>query len=73
VDDGRYRAGTSLENFLEPNTELRTQAFADCNVTELPCGTIIHSERKGYYKLDVEYKSSGGLRMVFFDVPSGKA
>jgi glutamyl-tRNA synthetase len=62
-----------LEDFLEPNTEFRTQAFADCNVTELSRGAIIHFERKGYYKLDVEYKSDGGPRMVFFDVPSGKA
>jgi glutamyl-tRNA synthetase len=62
-----------LENFLEPNTEFRTQAFADCNVTELSRGAIIQFERKGYYKLDVEYKSGEGPRMVFFDVPSGKA
>jgi glutamyl-tRNA synthetase len=62
-----------LENFLEPNTEFRTQAFADCNVTELSRGAIIQFERKGSYKLDVEYKSGEGPRMVFFDVPSGKA
>jgi glutamyl-tRNA synthetase len=62
-----------LEDFLEPNTEFRTQAFADCNVTELSRGAIIQFERKGYYKLDAEYKSVEGSRMVFFDVPSGKA
>jgi glutamyl-tRNA synthetase len=62
-----------LEDFLEPHTEFRTQAFADCNVTELPRGAIIQFERKGYYKLDVEYKSGERSRMVFFDVPSGKA
>lgn len=58
---------------MEPNTEFRTQAFADCNVTELPRGAVIQFERKGYYKLDVEYKSGEGSRMLFFDVPSGKA
>lgn len=61
-----------LEDFLEPNTEFSTQAFADCNVTELSRGAIIQFERKCYYKLDVEYKSGEGSRMVF-DVPSGKA
>lgn len=63
----------TLENFLNPNTEFRTHAFADCNMTELARGAIIQFERKGYYKLDVEYKSGGGSQMVFFDIPSGKA
>ena len=62
-----------LEDFLEPNTEFRTRAFADCNVRDLSRGAIIQFERKGYYKLDVEYRSREGSRMVFFDVPSGKA
>jgi glutamyl-tRNA synthetase len=62
-----------LEEFLEPDTEFRTRAFADCNVRDLSRGAIIQFERKGYYKLDVEYKSGEGSRMVFFDVPSGKA
>lgn len=61
----------TLEDFLAPNTELRTQAFADCNMTDLPKSTIIQFERKGYYKLDTEY--SEGSRMVFFEIPSGKA
>jgi len=42
-------------------------------MTELSRGAIIQFERKGYYKLDVEYKSEEGSRMVFFDIPSGKA
>ncbi|PMD59928.1 glutamyl-tRNA synthetase [Hyaloscypha bicolor E] len=62
-----------LEDFLEPDTEFRTRAFADCNVRDLSRGAIIRFERKGYYKLDVEYRSGEGSRMVFFDVPSGKA
>ena len=62
----------TLENFLTPVTEFRSQAFADCNVMELPPGAIIQFERKGYYKLDVAYKEEGS-RMVFFDIPSGKS
>lgn len=62
-----------LEDFLEPITEFRIQAFADCNVTKLPRGAIIQFERKGYYRLDVGYNSEGASRMVFFDIPSGKA
>jgi glutamyl-tRNA synthetase len=61
-----------LENFLSPITEIRSYAFADCNMTELPQGTIIQFERKGYYKLDVPYQGDGS-RMVFFKIPSGKS
>jgi glutamyl-tRNA synthetase len=37
-----------LEDLLAPNTEVRTQAFADCNVIELSKGAIIQFERKGF-------------------------
>jgi len=60
----------NLEDFLEAKTEFRTQAFADCNVAELEKGSIVQFERKGYYKLDENYKA--GERMVFFNIPSGK-
>ncbi|TVY36254.1 putative glutamate--tRNA ligase, cytoplasmic [Lachnellula subtilissima] len=60
----------NLEDFLEAKTEFRTQAFADCNVAELEKGSIMQFERKGYYKLDENYKAGG--RMVFFNIPSGK-
>lgn len=60
-----------LESFLTPNTEFRTHVFADCNVSDLPPGAIVQFERKGYYKLDVQYKDNGS-RMVFIDIPSGK-
>lgn len=63
----------NLETFLASDTEFRAQAYADCNVVDLPRGSIIQFERKGYYKLDVEYKGEDDARMVFFDIPSGKA
>lgn len=62
----------NLESFLTKDTEFRTQAFADCNVAELPRGAIIQFERKGYYRLDNVYKDDGS-RMVFFDIPTGKS
>ncbi|KAI8954365.1 glutamyl-tRNA synthetase [Xylaria longipes] len=58
-----------LEDFLTPVTEFRTQAFADCNVAELPQGAIIQFERKGFYKLDEAYRGEGS-RVVFFKIPS---
>ncbi|RDL34313.1 Nucleotidylyl transferase [Venustampulla echinocandica] len=62
----------TLEDFLTKDTEFRSQAFADCNVAELPHGAIIQFERKGYYKLDVAYKGDKS-RIVFFDIPTGRA
>ncbi|KAI0182435.1 glutamyl-tRNA synthetase [Xylaria flabelliformis] len=58
-----------LEKFLTPETEFRTQAFADCNVAELPQGSIVQFERKGFYKLDEAYKGEGS-RAIFFEIPS---
>ncbi|TRX93699.1 hypothetical protein FHL15_005375 [Xylaria flabelliformis] len=58
-----------LEKFLTPETEFRTQAFADCNVAELPQGSIVQFERKGFYKLDETYKGEGS-RAIFFEIPS---
>ncbi|KAI0483267.1 glutamyl-tRNA synthetase [Xylariaceae sp. FL0804] len=58
-----------LEDFLTPVTEFRTQAFADCNVAELPRGSIVQFERKGFYKLDEAPKGEGS-RAVFFEIPS---
>ena len=61
-----------LEKFLTPVTEMRRRAFADCNGKELAGGVIVQFERKGYHRLDVPF---GGKeeRMVFFEIPSGKA
>ncbi|KAI1172977.1 glutamyl-tRNA synthetase [Nemania sp. FL0916] len=58
-----------IERFLTPVTEFRTQGFADCNVTDLPQGSIIQFERKGFYKLDESYNGKG-TRAVFFEIPS---
>lgn len=61
----------TLEDFLAPKTESRVRAFADCNMVDLPKNSVVQFERKGYFKLDRQYRQ--GERMVFFDVPSGKS
>ncbi|KAI0389725.1 glutamyl-tRNA synthetase [Xylariaceae sp. FL0594] len=58
-----------LEQWLTPVTEYRIQAFADCNVADLPQGAIIQFERKGFYKLDEAYNGKDS-RAVFFEIPS---
>ncbi|KAL2001294.1 hypothetical protein VTN02DRAFT_1936 [Thermoascus thermophilus] len=59
-----------LEDFLNPKTEFREDAVADCNVAELKEGDIIQFERKGYYRLDRPY--APGKPAVLFNIPTGK-
>lgn len=58
------------ENFLTPVTESREQAFADCNVKDLPKGAVMQFDRKGFFKVDAAYQAPGS-KVVFFDVPFG--
>ena len=59
------------EEFLTPKTEFRTEAVADCNVSEIKEDDIIQFERKGYFRCDESAKE--GKRAVFFEIPSGKS
>lgn len=59
-----------LVEFLTPQTEFRTEALADCNVTGLMEGDIIQFERKGYYRVDRPFQQ--GRPAVMFEIPVGK-
>lgn len=59
-----------LEDFLNPKTEFRTTAVADCNVAELKVDDIIQFDRKGYFRVDKEFRN--GEPAVFFQIPTGK-
>jgi len=59
-----------LEDILNPKTEFRENAVADCNVAELKEGDIIQFDRKGYYRVDQAY--SPGKPAVLFNIPTGK-
>jgi glutamyl-tRNA synthetase len=58
-----------VEQFLTPVTEFHTAAYGDYNVADLPVGTIIQFERKGFFRLDVAWKEQG-FKAVFFEVPT---
>lgn len=60
-----------VEDFLNKNTEFRTEALADCNVADLQQGDIIQFERKGYFRVDRPFLH--GKPAVFFNIPTGKA
>lgn len=65
----KIEEGEDFEQFLTPETEFASEAFADCNVKDLKEGDVIQFERKGYYRLD---KPFDGTDAVFFTVPDGK-
>lgn len=60
-----------LEECLTPVTQFTTQAFADCNVVDLPKGAVVQFERKAYYRLDAPYRGRDVSPVVFFEIPSG--
>ena len=59
-----------LEDVLNPQTEFREEALADCNVAELKEGEIIQFDRKGYFRVDRAY--TPGKPAVLFNIPTGK-
>jgi len=58
------------EDFLNPQTEFRSEALCDENVKELKADDIIQFERKGYYRVDRPY--ADGKPAVLFMIPTGK-
>ena len=61
----------NVDDFLNPKTEFRTEAFADGNVVDLQKNDIIQFERKGYFRVDQAYQH--GKPAVMFSIPTGKA
>lgn len=60
----------NMEDFLNPKTEFKDEALADCNVAELTADTIIQFERKGYFRVDKAY--SEGQPAILFNIPTGR-
>ncbi|EUC33350.1 hypothetical protein COCCADRAFT_36814 [Bipolaris zeicola 26-R-13] len=61
----------TLEDFLNPSTETRTKALADCNVAELKVDDIVQFDRKGFFRIDRAFKH--GEAVVAFQIPTGKS
>ena len=60
----------NYEDFLNPTTEIRTEAVADCNVADLKVDDIIQFDRKGYFRVDKAFQH--GQPAIFFQIPTGK-
>jgi glutamyl-tRNA synthetase len=71
ITKDKLEEGDELENFLNPNTRIITEAVADCNVAELKADDIIQFDRKGYFRIDKAYKH--GEPVIAFLIPTGKS
>ncbi|KAK7720758.1 glutamate--tRNA ligase [Botryosphaeria dothidea] len=60
-----------FEDFINPKTEIRTEALADANVAKLKVDDIIQFDRKGFFRVDRAFQH--GQPAVFFQIPTGKA
>ncbi|EON62950.1 glutamyl-tRNA synthetase [Coniosporium apollinis CBS 100218] len=60
-----------LEDVLNPKTEFRTSAWADCNVAGLKEDDILQFDRKGYFRVDKAFKH--GQPAVMFQIPTGRS
>lgn len=70
ITKDKLEEGDNFEDFLTPETEFHTKAYADVNVRDLKVSDIIQFERKGYYRVD---KDSSDSTPVLFTIPDGKA
>merc|ERR1712080_745927 len=59
----------SLESCLNPVTEIKTEALADCNVAGLKENDIVQFDRKGFYRIDKPFQH--GQSVVAFQIPTG--
>lgn len=71
ITKDKLEEGDNFEDFITPETEFKSHAYADLNVASLKKGDILQFERKGYYRVDTDL--SKGKEMVLFTIPDGKA
>lgn len=71
ITKDKLEEGDQVEDFMNPNTEFREEAFADCNVAGLMENDVMQFDRKGYYRVDRPFMH--GKPAVLFQIPTGKA
>jgi glutamyl-tRNA synthetase len=70
ITKDKLEEGDELEQFLNPNTENRVKALADCNVAELKVDDVFQFDRKGYFRIDKAF--AHGEAAVAFQIPTGR-
>lgn len=70
ITKDKLEEADNFEDFITPETEFHSTAYADLNLRNLKEGEIFQFERKGYYKVDKAYTDSS--KPVLFVIPDGK-
>ncbi|EGV64917.1 glutamate--tRNA ligase [Yamadazyma tenuis] len=70
ITKDKLEEGDNFENFLTPETEFHSDAYADLNLRKLKEGDILQFERKGYYRVDKPFGTSQTPQL--FTIPDGK-
>jgi len=70
ADKGQTRKDEKVTDFLSPETEFRTEAWADCNVADLVQDDIIQFDRIGFFRVDRAF--SNNQPAILFYIPTGK-
>lgn len=60
-----------VTHFLNPKTEFRTVAWADCNVVDLVQDDIVQFDRIGFFRVDRAFCNDRAA--IFFNIPTGRA
>ncbi|KAJ2062596.1 glutamate--tRNA ligase [Coemansia sp. S146] len=66
-------ADEDVRDYLTPVTKFEEAAIVDANVGELPAGTVIQLERKGYFIIDQVAATSQVGAVELIKIPDGKA
>lgn len=70
ITKDKLEENDELKDFVNPKTEFKELAVADCNIANVNEDDILQFERKGYYRCDKPAKD--GQPAVFFCIPTGK-
>ncbi|KAI5807117.1 tRNA synthetases class I, catalytic domain-containing protein [Geopyxis carbonaria] len=70
ITKDKLEENDDLKDFINPKTEFKELAVADCNIADVKEDDILQFERKGYYRCDKPAKD--GQPAVFFCIPTGK-
>lgn len=70
ISKDKLEEDDSVEDFLTPTTEFRSQGVADLDLLHVSKGQVIQLQRKGYFIVD--QPSEDGRPVILFAVPDGK-
>ncbi|KAH8731868.1 glutamyl-tRNA synthetase [Phaeosphaeriaceae sp. PMI808] len=71
ITKDKLETDDTLEDFLNPNTETKTKALADCNVANLKVDDIVQFDRKGFFRIDKAFAHNEPV--VAFQIPTGRS